>query len=162
MLKSLTAAAAFFALSMLPALAEDIKVGNLKLETPWARATPKGAEVGSAYLTIHNDGAEADTLVSAAADVAAVQIHEMSMTGGVMKMRELANGLAIPPHATVKLGPGSFHLMLVNLKQALKSGETLAMKLKFAKAGEVTVSFPIQPVGSSGPAGGDGMNGMKM
>ena len=79
-----------------------------------------------------------------------------------MNLLNIVPGIIKPPHATVKLGPGGFHLMLVNLKQALKSGETLAMKLKFAKAGEVTVSFPIQPVGSSGPAGGDGMNGMKM
>jgi len=162
MWKSVTTALAFFALSMVPALADDIKIGNLRIETPWARATPKGAEVGSAYLTIQNDGAEADTLLGGSADIGAVQVHEMSMAGGVMKMRELTGGLAIAPHASVKLAPGGYHLMLVNLKQALKAGESLKVTLKFARAGEVVVTFPVQPVGASGPAGGDGMSGMKM
>ena len=148
MLKRIAAAAALLAFSMLPALADDIKVGNLKIETPWARATPKGADVGAAYLTIQNDGAEADTLVSAVTDVANVQVHEMSMTGGVMKMREMKDGLPIAPHATLKRG--------------LTAGQTITLTLKFAKAGEVSVAFPVEPVGSAGPKGGAGMSGMKM
>ncbi len=95
-------------LSAAPALAQQIKAGDLTIETPWARATPKGAEVGAGYLEIRNNGAAPDRLTGGSADFANVEIHEMTMDGGVMKMRELKDGLAIPAHASVKLAPTDF------------------------------------------------------
>ena len=64
-------------------------------------------------MKITNTGTTPDRLVGGATEVAKrFEIHEMSMDGGVMKMRELANGLEIPPGATVELKPGSYHLMM--------------------------------------------------
>ena len=88
-MNSFHAIAAALALSLVaaPALAEGIKAGDLTIEKPWARATPKGADVGAAYVEIRNAGGDADKLTGGSADFANVEIHEMSMQGNVMKMQ---------------------------------------------------------------------------
>src|SRR6476646_7374125 len=80
------------------AFASEFKVGAVTVETPWSRATPGGAEVAAGYLTIKNDAATPDRLVSVTADIAGrAGIHQMSTADGMMKMRELTDGLPIPP-----------------------------------------------------------------
>ncbi len=152
-------------LSAAPALAQEIKAGDLTIENPWARATPKGAEVGAGYLEIRNNGASSDRLTGGSADFAGVEIHEMKMEGGVMKMRELKDGLEIPAHGSVKLAPSGFHIMFTGLKRPLVKGETVKATLTFEHAGAVAVDFAVQGVGAAGPGagmkGGD-MKGMKM
>ena len=152
------------ALAAVPAIAAPVKVGDLILKGAWARATPKGAPVGAAYLTIENDGATADRLTGVAVDFANVQVHEMSMKKGVMEMREVAGGLVIPPHKTVTLKPNGYHLMFMQLKHPMVKGQSFPATLTFEHAGKATVEFPVMPVGSPGPAmkGGGGMKGMKM
>jgi periplasmic copper chaperone A len=100
-----------------PARAEEVKAGDLVITEAWTRATPKGAKIGGGYLTIENKGTAPDRLIGSSADIAgSVQVHEMSMDKGVMKMRPLENGLAIEPGKTVKLTPGGYHLMMMDLK----------------------------------------------
>ena len=152
------AAAVALALAAAPALAQEIKAGDLTIEKPWARATPKGADVGAAYLEIRNAGGEADRLTGGTADFANVEIHEMTMQGNVMKMRELKDGLPIPAHGDVKLTPGGYHVMLTGLKHPLVKGETAKVTLTFERAGAVPVDFSVVGVGASG---GD-MKGMDM
>jgi hypothetical protein len=153
------------ALSAASALAQEIKGGDLTIEKPWARATPKGAEVGAGYLVIRNDGAAPDRLTGGSADFGAVEIHEMAIEGGVMKMRELKDGLVIPAHGSVKLAPNGYHVMFTGLKSPLVKGETVKATLTFERAGPVTVDFAVQGVGAAAPGGamkGDDMKGMKM
>jgi hypothetical protein len=85
----------------------------------------------------------------------------MSMANGVMKMRPLEKGLTIEPGKIVKLAPSGNHLMLMDLKNPLKLGDTLPITLEFEKAGKVQVSFDVQGIGAQGPAGG-GMDMKKM
>ena len=164
MTRSNAIAAAFaLALAAAPALAQEIKAGDLTIEKPWARATPKGADVGAAYLEIRNRGGDPDKLTGGSADFATVEIHQMSMQGNVMKMQELKDGLPIPAHADVKLAPGGYHIMLTGLKHPLVKGETAKLTLTFQRAGAVTVDVPIVGVGASGgDMKGMDMKGMKM
>lgn len=144
------AALALFAVQ--PAFAHDYKIGTLEIEHPWARMTPAGAKVGGGYLTVENDGKEADRLVAATAEIAErVEIHEMSVKDGIMTMRMLPDGLEIPADGEVKLAPGGYHLMFMNLKQPLKEGESFKGSLTFARAGTVDVSFKVE--GMAGPKG---------
>ncbi len=146
-----------------PAVADTVKVGNITVESPWARATPKGSEVGAGYLTIKNDGATADRLTGVTVDFAIVQVHEMKMNKGVMEMREVAGGLEIPAHGTVKLAPNGYHLMFIGLKHPLVKGETAKATLTFEHAGKVAVDLPILAIGAGGPGGvSHEMKGMKM
>ena len=104
MLYKSLAAAALATLITVPALAHDYTVGALKIHDPWARATPKGAQVGGAYMTITNTGTTADRLIGGSTAVAkGFEVHEMSLANGVMKMRELPNGLEIKPGEIVTL-----------------------------------------------------------
>jgi copper(I)-binding protein len=97
-----------------PARAEEVKAGDLVITEAWTRATPKGAKIGGGYLTIENKGTAPDRLIGSSADIAgSVQVHEMSIDKGVMKMRPLENGLAIEPGKTVKLTQGGDHLMMM-------------------------------------------------
>jgi copper(I)-binding protein len=146
-----------------PAFAAVVKLGDLTIETPWARATPKGADVGVGYLTIHNDGATPDKLTGGAADFANVEIHQMANDNGTMTMREMVGGLDIPAHGTVTFAPSGYHLMFTHLKQAIAKGSTLKVTLTFEHAGSVSVDFPVAAIGASAPPGAapaDSMKGM--
>ena len=129
--------------------ADDVMVGALKLTTPWARATPKGATVGGGYLTITNTGNALDRLVGGASDVSnRFEIHEMSMDKGVMKMREITSGVEIKPGQTIRFEPSGYHIMFVGLKQPLKEGDHIEATLKFEKAGKASVDFVVQGIGA--------------
>lgn len=126
------------------------EIGPLTIMHPWARATPPGAKVGGGYLTVENSANEGDRLVSATADVAGrVEIHEMTVVDGVMKMRPLGDGLEVPASGSVELKPGSYHVMMMDLQQPLKEGESFHGTLTFEKAGTVDVTYRIGPIGSS-------------
>ena len=149
------AAAALNALVM-EAAAADFTVGNIQIGNPWTRATPKGADVAGGYMKITNKGSVPDSLIggsSAAAD--RFEVHEMSMVDGVMKMRPLAKGLEIKPGTTVELKPGSFHIMLMGLKQPLEKGRKVRGTLIFEKAGKVDIEYTVEALGagSSAPSG---------
>ncbi len=147
-----------------PAFGEDAKPGDIVIQKPWARATPKGADVGAGYLTIRNKGAAPDRLTGGSADFATVEVHQMKTEGGVMKMEEVKGGLSIPAHASIGLAPGGYHLMFTHLTRPLKKGETVEATLNFEHAGPIEVHFPVMAVGAAGPAAmkGGAMGGMKM
>jgi periplasmic copper chaperone A len=153
-----------FAIGAAPTLAQEFKAGDIVIEKPWARATPKGAEVGGAYLTIENKGAAADRLTGGSADFATVEIHEMKSENGVMQMREVPGGLEVPAHGSVGLAPGGYHIMFTHLAHALAKGDTIKATLTFEHAGPVAVEFKVLGVGAAGTGGGTGgaMKGMKM
>jgi periplasmic copper chaperone A len=143
-----------------PARAEEVKAGDLAITQAWSRATPGGARVGGGYLTIENKGSAPDRLIGGSSDVAdKIQVHEMAMNNGVMTMRALDKGLVIEPGKTVKLAPGGYHLMLLDLKRPLKQGDKLPVTLEFEKAGKVSLSLDVQGIGAQGPAGADSSGG---
>jgi copper(I)-binding protein len=131
------------------ALAHDYQVKALTVSNPFARATPPGARVAGAFMTIRNAGPEADRLISASSPVAGlVEIHEMAMDGGMMKMRAL-KGIDLKPGATVELQPGGYHVMLEDLKQPLKQGEPIAVRLTFEKAGVLEIKVNVEAMGAA-------------
>jgi copper(I)-binding protein len=122
-LKTVLALAALL-LSVAASSAADVKVGALQISAPWARATPKGAAVGGGYLKITNTGTTPDRLIGGSTAIAGgLEVHEMSMSGGTMKMRPLPNGIEIKPGETVELKPGGLHIMFMPLKQQLQQGQ---------------------------------------
>jgi hypothetical protein len=127
------------------AQAADVKAGDLVVKDAVMRPTPGGSTNTSAFLTVENGGKAADTLVSVSCGCAAkVELHEMSMAaGGVMRMRALPQGLAVPAGGSAALKPGGSHVMVMGLKAPLVSGQTVPMTLTFAKAGKVTVPFKV-------------------
>jgi len=120
------------------AFASEFKVSAITIETPWSRATPGGAKVAAGYLTIKNDAATPDRLVSVTADIAgSAGIHQMSMADGMMKMRELTDGLPIPAEGSVTLEPASYHLMFQG--QCHGNSDSSAVRGRLASSDETDI-----------------------
>ena len=131
------------------------QAGGMQVTGAWARATPKGAQVGGGYFKITNQGSAPDRLLGGSSPVAGkFELHEMSMSGGVAKMRELTNGIEIKPGETIELKPGGTHVMFVGLKQPLERGKPFTATLQFEKAGKVEVEFRVEPIGAPAPTHG--------
>ncbi|NLR72068.1 copper chaperone PCu(A)C [Novosphingobium sp. ERN07] len=137
------------------AAAHGYRSGVLSIQHPWSRETAVGQAVGGGFLTIANSGTRDDRLLSGTSPVAAeVQLHTMTMDGGVMRMRQVTDGIAVPAKGSVELKSGGYHLMFMGLRRQLRQGERIPVTLRFQRAGNVTVQFAVQPVGSTGPMEG--------
>lgn len=130
-------------------LAHGFKAGDLEIGHPWSRATPAGAKVAAGYLTVKNAGGQPDRLVSIRSDISdKAEIHEMAVdAAGVMKMRQLADGVEIPAGGEIAFKPGSYHIMFIGLKAPVKEGDKFPATLTFEKAGTVTVEFQADKMG---------------
>ncbi len=132
-------------LALLSACASEapaVSQNGIEIYQPIAMAGKTG-EVTGGFLSIKNTGGAADRLLSASCGAARMtQVHETKMDGGVMKMREVA-AIEIPAGQIVELKRGGYHIMLMDLKQDVKAGETTACTLKFENVGEVTVELQV-------------------
>ncbi|MEM0900058.1 MAG: copper chaperone PCu(A)C [Pseudomonadota bacterium] len=126
-------------------LAHDYKVGDLVIDHPVARATPANAPVSAGYMTIRNTGDTADRLIAGEVNFAGnTEIHEMTMDGDVMRMREIEGGIEIPAGGEVRLMPGGLHVMFMDINQQLTEGETHSATLTFENAGTVEVTLNVE------------------
>jgi periplasmic copper chaperone A len=131
---------------------------TIQLENAWARRAPSmvqggqrsqggGAMTsgnGAVYVTISNHGSEADALLAASTDVAnTVELHATGEQDGKMVMRPLSK-FDVPAGGKLEMKPGGYHIMLLGLKQDLKSGETLNVGFSFEKAGQMSVEAPVK------------------
>ncbi len=129
----------------LAAQARDYRFGELSIIHPWSRPTPPSAMTAIGYLAIVNHGHAPDRLIGGSTPAAgALEIHQMSMAGGVMTMRPIAGGLVIPPGGTVTLAPDGYHLMLIRPKHPFRPGEHVPVYLNFEHAGTVQVDLDVE------------------
>jgi len=118
---------------------------HLTVRDAWIAPTPGGVDVSAGYVTIVNATGAEDRLIALSSPRAArTEIHEMSMDNGVMRMRAVDGGLAVPAGATLTLGPGGQHLMFFGVTQPFAEGETIPVTLTFAQAGDIAVQMPVQ------------------
>jgi periplasmic copper chaperone A len=137
--------------------AHDYKSGDLMIEQPWIKATPAGAKTAAGYATLMNHGSSPDKLIGGSAEgVDKFEVHQMTMENNVMKMGEVKGGLEVKPGETVELKPGSYHIMMIGLKQPFKVGNMVRGTLVFEKAGTVNVEFKVEPM--SGKAKDEAMD----
>jgi hypothetical protein len=130
--------AAFFALAATAAIHAQTTVTEA-----WVRSTVVGQQATGAFLQITS--VKGGKLVSAGSPVAGiVEIHEMTMDGNVMKMRALPSGLDLPAGKPVALKPGGIHVMLMDLKQPLKAGDTVPLVLVVESAGNKRETLEVK------------------
>ena len=123
-------------------IASAVSAADVKLDNAWVRTPAPGQKATGAYveLTSVSDAA----LVSAASPLAErVELHTMTLDGGVMRMRSIPR-IELPAGKTVKLAPGGMHLMVFNLKQPLKAGDKLPLVLTIQGAGASTATLEIE------------------
>lgn len=118
-----------------------VLAADIEIKDAWVRGTVTGQQATGAFLEITSKSGA--TLVGAASPAAAVtEIHEMKMDGGVMKMRAVPR-LELPAGKPVQLGPGGYHVMLLNLKQPLKKGDTVPLTLQIEGKDKKMEAIPV-------------------
>lgn len=138
------------------ALAKPRHGAAVTVSRAWSQPTPPSAPTAVGYLTIINRGVRPDRLLSVSSPAAAsVDVHLMSMEGGVMRMRPVEGGLVVPAGGAVRLEPGGYHLMFEGLKRPFKTGDHIALKLRFQRSGVIRAILDVQPAGADSMAGMD-------
>ena len=126
------------------ALAHEYQLRTLRIDHPFARATPPGARSGGVFLSVENKGDRTDRLLTVSTPVAGTaELHQMVMDAGVMRMRAVG-GLDVKPGDRLVLKPGAYHVMLTDLKRPLHAGETFPLTLGFEKAGSIEVNVEVE------------------
>lgn len=121
------------------------KAPDIAVRDGWAGATAPGQDGAALYLTIVNRGGGDDRLIEVVVPRARhAMLHGSSMEGGIMRMRSLRDGLAIPAAATVTLAPNGMHVMLAGVESPLRPGEEFPVTLRFAKAGAKKVTIKVE------------------
>jgi copper(I)-binding protein len=149
----------------LAAPAVSAQTATVQVSDAWVRATVPQQKATGAFMTLQ---APAGTrLVEARSPVAAVvEIHEMAMQGDVMRMRAVP-GIDLPAGKAVALKPGGHHVMLIDLKQALKAGDSVPLTLVFEGADKQrttqSVQAPVRALNApaAAPMGGHDHGGHK-
>ena len=140
-LSSSTMRRLFIASSLFLSLAAQAQV---KVDDPWVRATVAPQKATGAFMQLTS--AKAAKVVAASSPVATmVEIHEMKMDDGVMKMRAV-DALPLPAGQAVALKPGSYHVMLMGLKQPIKAGETVPLTLTVEAEGGQRSAVEVKAV----------------
>ena len=112
---------------------------EILIEGHWARITPSGS--GSIYMEIINSSNEDDRLLSASSDQAGmVMIHRSIRDGDISKMILVHDGIFVPKKSSVKLRPGDYHLMLMNINEDLSLGDKITVTLNFEKNNSITIN----------------------
>jgi copper(I)-binding protein len=142
-------------------LEAPVTIGQGGTPTASPAASPAAMSgTAAVFMTIANDGVEDDRLLGGRTDVArVVEVHEMADDEGMMRMRPLPDGLAVPAGGEATLEPGGIHMMLIGLTHDLVSGSTYELILEFERAGDVKVDVPVRPraVGESEATTIDGL-----
>lgn len=129
-----------------PTSAEAQAQGRVTVTDARIAPPPPGAPTAAGYLTLTNLGRAPDRLVAVSSPgAAAVQLHSMTMAGGIMRMRPVAGGLALPPGRPVTLSPMSLHLMFVSPTRPLREGGRVPATLRFQRAPPMRVVFRVAP-----------------
>ena len=137
-----------------PLWAQPYKVKDVEVTRAYATPTVAGAPTGAVYLSIANRGKAPDRLIGGSTPRAKrVEMHTMSMTGDVMRMREV-EAIDAKPGETLTMSPRmGHHLMLVGLAAPLKTGEKFPMSLRFERSGTLAIEVSVEQPGAQ-PAHG--------
>jgi len=128
---------------------------QVTVKDPWVRATVSQQRATGAFMQITS--AQDARLVEVRSPAAGIiEIHEMTMEKDVMKMRALPDGLNLPAGKAVELKPGGYHVMLMDLKQQMKEGDSVPVILviegKDKKRSTIEIKAPVRPLATAGKA----------
>lgn len=127
-----------------------------EVKEAWVRGTVAQQKATGAFMQLTSK--QGGKLVSAASPVAGVvEIHEMKMEGNMMRMAAVP-GLDLPAGKAVELKPGGYHVMLMDLKQTIKAGDTVPLTLtvegKDGKKETIELKAPVKALGAAAPQAG--------
>lgn len=116
----------------------------VKISHAWIRVLP-GALPAGGYAVLDNTGDKPRILTGASSpDYRRVMLHQSTMHDGMSHMQAVKQ-LKLPAHATVKLAPGGYHLMLMQARHPVKAGDSVPVTLHFADGHSLEVNFEARP-----------------
>ena len=116
---------------------------GIRIYDAWVRAVPPNMKMTAAYMSLHNHSDMEDELLSAETPVAGVvETHTVEENNGVMSMKPV-DSIPVPANGMQELKPGGYHLMLIQLKEVPKKGETVSLVLNFKHAGRLEVDAKV-------------------
>lgn len=122
-----------------PAAAHEVEAAGLKIVHPWTLEPQQGATTVVVSMTIHNTGAEAERLVSAASAFAkAADLRDGATEAAPVSPVE------IPAGGTLKLKASGVHVRLTDVTEPLAGYETFPLSLTFEKAGKVDIQVMVE------------------
>lgn len=130
--------------------AQDTEQSNfIQIETPWARASIGTMRPSAAYFSLHNSGKKTVLIDSIMSEIAAKSsIHQTTVNvEGIGGMR-LVKMIQIGPGESFEFKPGSYHVMLSELKEPLVQGESISLILIFGDASKKTFEVPVLSIGA--------------
>ena len=131
----------FTALSLLAAMTAHAQV---EVSDAWARATGQGQKNTGVFMNL--TAKKATRLVGVKTDLASTaEVHEMKMDKDVMKM-EIVKAVELPAGKTVSLKPGSYHVMLRDLKEPVDEDSHVVLTLLFEDAAGVQTQQEVHAV----------------
>lgn len=144
-----------FVVSLFSAVLAGPVLAQVQVEDPWVRATVAQQKVTGAFMRLTS--AQDARLVSADSPVAGkVEIHEMVMDKDIMKMRAVT-AVELPAGQAIELKPGGHHVMLFDLKQPVRVGDTVPLTLvvesRSGKRESIEVAAPVRPLNQAGGGG---------
>ena len=117
---------------------------NLVVENGYVRESIPGTSISSAYMTIKNLSAKNIRLIAAASAVSdRIEIHQHTMSDGLMRMRQ-RDYVEISAQNSTVFQPSGFHLMIFHLKQPLKAKENIIITLYFDDQSSIDVNYTVQ------------------
>lgn len=130
--------------AVIAVVATPLWAGNIVVEDAYARASRPGAPTGAIFMSISNNGPEADRLIAAASPSAQiVEVHTHIEEDGIMKMRKIEGGIEIPAGEVHMLERGGDHIMLMGVTGELLDGDGVPLTLTFENAGEMTMRVMV-------------------
>jgi periplasmic copper chaperone A len=116
----------------------------IAIQDPYVRLVPPGIKATGGFMLIRNAGATDRQLIKATSPIAnIVELHTHLNENGVMKMREVPR-IDVKAHGQTELKPGSYHVMLIDLKEPLREGGTVPITLEFDDGSTYRVLAPIR------------------
>jgi len=125
---------------------------QVEVSDAWVRATGQGQKATGVFMNL--TAQKATRLVGVKADLtSSAEVHEMKMDKDVMKMQAV-KALDLPAGQTVALKPGSYHVMLTDLKAPVAEDSQVVLTLLFEDAAGVKTQKEVKAVAKKMGMGG--------
>jgi copper(I)-binding protein len=119
-------------------------LAELDIRDAWIKNLPSTIPVRAGYMTIHNTGAHALSIIAISSDAfASVEIHQTIKHDGMMRM-EAVPTLIIEPDSTVQLAPGGLHLMMMNPTEPTEPGDVLKIIIELDDGSTQSLNMTVK------------------
>lgn len=124
----------------------NVLANGMMAHDAYVRLLPPTAKITAAFMTLMNHGDKTMKLIKVESDIAnKVELHNHIKINGMMKMREVES-ITIKKNKSIELKPGSYHIMLIGIKKALKKGQEVKLKLYFDDKSSIEVKAPVKDI----------------